>query len=238
MGRRDVPTQLRAIPRAFISNLVWEGDAAELPPSECDKFRKVLRLGTGDSIALLPGDGRLLRCRLEGKSAVLEQEIALDTEPKIDVCLAQALPKGDKLDSIVKMAAELGVSRFLLFPSERSVVKWPEQKVAEKMRRFSAIAREACEVSFRAKLPQFDTAKDLAAVLKQEPNSVVLSESQTVVAGLENTQQQMTIVVGPEGGWTPREIVLIGGRAVTLGKRVLRVETAAIAACALILCGQ
>lgn len=238
MGRREVPTHLRAIPRAFVPDLIWEGGSADLPPAEADKFRKVLRLGTGDAIALLPGDGRLLRCRLAGKSAVLEEEIMLDTEPEIDVCLAQALPKGDKLDSIVKMATELGVNRFLLFPAERSVVKWPEQKVVERMRRLSAIGREACEVSFRAKLPRFEIAKDLATVLKQESNSVVLSESETVAIGLKATQRQMTLVVGPEGGWAPREIELIGDRAVTLGKRVLRVETAAIAACALILCGQ
>ncbi len=229
-------TGLRGLPRAFVPGALPD-EPFELPEEELDKFRKVLRLGTGDQIAILPGDGSLLVCRLDGRRAVPEAVEWPATEASLRVTVAQALPKGDKLDEIVRGCTEIGVAGFVLFPSERSVVRWDAEKLAGRVRRLEAIARESAEVSFRTRLPSIAVAGDLAEVLAAHPNAAVLSEVEGIAGGLRKLGDAMTVVVGPEGGWSPRELELIGERGATLGPRVLRVDHAAAAAAAILLLG-
>lgn len=236
MGRGDLPP-LRALPRLFVPDVEPEAGPIELPREAYDKLHKVLRLGTGDEIAVLPGDGRLLRCRIEGRAAHVVEVHRPATESARRVTLAQALPKGDKLDDVIRLATEMGVAGFVLFPSERSVVRWDAKKLDERLRRLAAIAREASEVSFRTRVPTFEASGSLAEVLAARPEAVVLSEAEGVGRHLLERIDgpDVTLVIGPEGGWAPREVAKIGDRATTLGPRVLRVDTAAAAACALAL---
>ncbi len=239
MGSGHVPsdlTELRSIPRAFVPG-ASATEEFELPAEELDKFRKVLRLGTGDEVAILPGDGSLIVCRLDGRRAVPLQVLHPETEAAFQLTIAQALPKGDKLDEIVRACTSMGVSGFILFHSDRTVVRWDDEKFAAKVRRLEAFAREAAEVSFRVRLPVFTVASSLETVLRDVPDAVVLSESQAVTDGLVKRAQPMTVVVGPEGGWSPREFELVGDRGVTLGPRVLRVDHAGPAAAAILLLG-
>lgn len=227
---------LRSLPRIFVPGADPE-DEIELPKEELDKLRKVLRLSPGAQIAVLPNDGSLIRCELEVRTARPLQVYHPNTEPALKLTLAQALPKGDKLDEIIRACTEIGVSRFVLFPSERTVVKWDEKKTHDRLHRLETIAREAAEVSFRTKLPAIELAKDLADVLKREPDAIVLSEVEGLSEPLKPRGNAMTIVVGPEGGWAGRELKLIGDRGVTLGPRVLRVDHAGAAAAAILLLG-
>jgi 16S rRNA (uracil1498-N3)-methyltransferase len=207
----------------------------ELPKEEIDKIRKVLRLSAGAEIAVLPNDGTLIRCEFQNREAIPKEVVHPQTEASLSLTVAQALPKGDKLDEIVRACTELGVAHFLLFPSERTVVRWDEKKTADRIHRLETIAREAAEVSFRTILPTFAVADGLATVLKVRPDAIVLSEVEGLSPKLGPTGDAMTIVVGPEGGWSNRELALIGNRGVTLGPRVLRVDHAAPAAAALLL---
>lgn len=240
MGRGD-SLPLRALPRVFLDTVEVEpveiGDLLELPGEEIDKLRKVLRLSAGAQIAILPGDGRLLRCTFTGREGEVSAIERLETESPRQVTLAQALPKGDKLDEVVRMGTEIGVAAFQIFPSERSVVRWDETKLRDRARRLNAIAREAAEVSYRAVLPRIEYLASLSAVLERDPSCVVLSEAEGVPTMLAHNlpEGDLTLVIGPEGGWTRREIALIGDRAFTLGPRVLRVDTAATAAAAIAL---
>lgn len=211
------------------------GDVIELPKEEIDKLRKVLRLGAGALIVLLAGDGRVFRATFTGQDAELTATEKVETEAKKRVTLAQALPKPDKLDEVIRMGTEMGVFRFVLFPGERSVVKWDKAKVEDRLRRLRAIAREAAEVSFRTRIPEITLIGSLAESLQATPDALVLSEFENVESHLHErvSASDVTIVIGPEGGWAPREVALIGDRAVTLGPRVLRVDTAAAAAVAL-----
>ena len=211
--------------------------SVEIPAPELKKFRSVLRLGTGDEIALLPGDGRVLRCRINGLEAVVEDTLLPETDAKRQVTLALALSRPDTLETCVRMATEMGVASIQLFPSARSVVRWDQAKLDAKLSRLKSIAREAAEVCFRTKLPELRVSKDFATLLKELPDARVLSEGETVTNELEPSDAPMALVIGPEGGWAPQEVALIGDRAVTLGPRVLRVDTAAAAACALALFG-
>ncbi len=228
-------SHLRSWPRVFVPGASAE-DVIELPPEELDKLRKVLRLSPGATIAVLPNDGTLIKCELLPKSAQPLEVFKLDSEPRIQITLAQSLPKGDKLEEIVRACTEIGVTRFILFSSDRTVVKWDEKKTAERVRRLKAVCREAAEVSFRARLPEIELAKDLKDVLAREPKATVLSEAEGLLRNLgEIKDGRITLVVGPEGGWSPPEMALIGDRGVTLGPRVLRVDHAGFAASAALL---
>lgn len=226
---------LRSWPRVFVPGANHE-DIIELPAEELDKLRKVLRLSPGATIGVLPNDGTLIKCELLPKAAKPLTVYKLDSEPRIEITLAQSLPKGDKLEEIVRACTEIGVTRFILFSSDRTVVRWDEKKTAERVRRLKAVCREAAEVSFRSKLPEIELAKDLKEVLEKEPNATVLSEAEGVLKQLSSCKApKITLVVGPEGGWSPPEMKLIGDRGVTLGPRVLRVDHAGFAASAALL---
>lgn len=226
---------LRALPRTFVPGASFEEGEIELPADELDKLRKVLRLSSGAEVAILPGDGTLVRCRLDGRRAIALETHRPETEAALALTLAQALPKGDKLEEIVRAGTELGVVRFVVFPSERTVVRWEPPKVQERLRRLATIAREAAEVSFRTRLPGIEWQDSLAAVLSSEPEAVVLSEAEGGLPPLAPRGERMTLVVGPEGGWAPREFETLGNRGVTLGPRVLRVDHAGPSAAAILL---
>ncbi len=225
---------IRHLPRIFLpkANL---SEPVDLPTEEVEKLRKVLRLDQGDSIAVLPNDGSVWECRFEKRQAVPVRQFWPETEAKRRVIVAQALPKGDKLEEIIRACTEIGAAEFVLFAAERSVVQWDEKKRADRLRRFEVIAREASEVSFRTTLPKVKFVANLAAVLNECPQTVVLSEVEDAPPKVEGSLAEICIAVGPEGGWSPRELKLIGSRGVTLGPRVLRVDHAASAACAMLL---
>jgi 16S rRNA (uracil1498-N3)-methyltransferase len=216
----------------------------ELPQSELDKLRKVLRLGTGDRFAVLPNDGSLIVCRLQGRQAYPECVEHPRTEPRVKVTLVQALPKADRLEAVVRMGTEVGIARFVLFTAERSVVKWEPAKLGAKLSRLRAIAREAAEQSFRVRLPEIESLSDLGSVLEGFPDALVLSELEDVALSLKEAalpnldSGTVSLVAGPEGGWSPRELSMIGERGVTMGPRVLRTDTAGVAAAAAILIGM
>jgi len=225
---------LRSLPRVFLEGASTDGPI-QLPAAEVDKLRKVLRLGAGAEIAVLPNDGRLIRCEFRAREAWPIDVSIPDTEPNQVVRLAQALPKGEKLDEIVRSCTPIGVSEFLLFPGERTIVQWDASKMESRLARLKVIARESAELSFRTRLPRFSVAQDLAEVLRRFPTAIVLSEVEGISPRLQPAETETTVVVGPEGGWAPRELSLIGDRGVTLGPRVLRTEHAGAAAAAILL---
>lgn len=257
MGRGDLPP-LRSLPRLFIPGADPAGEI-ELPSEEVNKLRKVLRLSPGAIIAVLPNDGTLIRCEFQAKTATPIDVHHPDVEPQLHLRVAQSLPKGEKLDEIVRACTEIGVSSFTLFSSDRTVVRWDEKKTTEKLKRLQTIAREAAEVSFRTRIPTLEWSTNLKSVLKTYPNALVLSESeglqthlttklpnlqsisnprselQNLQSEIRNLKSEITLIVGPEGGWSPKEMEMIGTSGVTLGPRVLRVDHAAAAAAALLL---
>ncbi|MFQ3588394.1 MAG: RsmE family RNA methyltransferase [Fimbriimonadaceae bacterium] len=232
----------RALPRVFVPGADLS-EPFELPRSEWEKFHKVLRLGNGDPIAVLPNDGTLWECRLEGRRAVPVRCTRPEVEPETRVTIAQALPKGDRIETVCRMGTEIGVVRFVLFLADRSVVRWDAEKRQDRIRRLEAIVREAAEQSFRTRLPEIVWCDSLGRLLDAQPDAIVLSESEAPLPSLARVwrerrsagSREATLVVGPEGGWSPAELAAIGERGVTLGPRVLRTDTAGPAAAARIL---
>lgn len=233
MDRGSIPP-LRSLPRVFVPGASAE-EPIDLPKEEVEKFRKVLRLEEGDQIAVLPNDGSLLRCEFRHRQAVPLSVEWPNTEAPVKLTLIQALPKGDRLDAVIRACTEIGVAKFVLFQAERSVVRWDEGKRADRLRRYQAIAREAAEQSYRCVIPELAYVADLAAALREYPGCIVLSEVEHLEAILKPTGVDTAIAIGPEGGWAPRELSLIGDRGVTMGPRVLRTDTAGPAAAAVML---
>lgn len=238
MGLSDLPP-LRSLPRTFVPGAKADG-VIKLPAEEVDKLRKVLRLSFGAFIAVLPNDGSLIVCQFKHEGAIPIEVFHPKSEPSIEVTLAQALPKGDKLDEIVRGCTCVGVSKFLLFPSDRTVVRWDAKKEAEKLKRLEHIAMEACEVSFRTRMPLIEFVPSLSDVLQREPSAAVLSEVEGVTKSVRELEgsPKICLTVGPEGGWAPREVDLIGERGITLGPRVLRVDHAGLAAASILLLSE
>jgi 16S rRNA (uracil1498-N3)-methyltransferase len=233
LGRGDLPP-LRALPRLFVPGATDTGPI-DLPREEIDKLCKVLRLAPGAIIGVLPNDGSIIRCEFQTKTAIPIDTHWPDVEAKLGLTIAQALPKGEKLDEIVRACSEIGVARFIFFSSDRTIVKWDEKKTADRLRRLQIIAREAAELSFRTRIPTVEWMQGLKEVLAAEKEATVLSEVEGLGRNLTQVANKMTLVVGPEGGWAPRELQLIGDRGVTLGPRVLRVDHAGPAAAAILL---
>lgn len=225
---------VRALPRTFVPGVTGDQPIV-LPVEEHSKFTKVLRLTDGDEIGILPNDGTLIRTRLHGKTAVPIEQIPLNTEHPKRLTLIQALPKGDKPESIVQAGTELGVASFVFFPSDRSIVRWEADKREQKLRRLSIVAREAAEQSFRSRIPSVTYLSSLSAVFQSYPAALALSESEAEQKMLDRESPELALIVGPEGGWSPAELQLIGDRGITLGPRVLRTEHAGPAAAAVYL---
>ena len=226
---------LRSLTRVFLPGADLE-DPFELPAEVRDRLRKVLRLETGDRFAILPNDGSLVVARLDGRNAIPERRESPKTEPRRALTLVQALPKGDKLEEIVRAGTEIGVARFVVFPSERSVARWDANKIGGKLDRLAAILRESAELSFRTVLPALYWADDLDEALKNVPETAVLSEYENVSERLTPDTDVTSLAVGPEGGWTSRELERFE-RHLSLGPRVLRTEHAGPAAAAVLLLG-
>lgn len=233
------PARWREWPRLFLPGVAARpGDPVRLPSEEWNKLFRVLRLPLGSVVALLPNDGTLWGCRLDDHVLLPEVRLTPPTNLAFSLTLALGLPRPEPLEDAVRMASELGVTGFHLFPSDRTVVKWDEAKRASRQERLATIAREAAEVSGRTRLPEWQWSSRLGLLLEHVPSAIVLSESEGLPRTLEDALDElepgaaMTLVVGPEGGWSPAERALIGARAVTLGAPVLRVSTAAAAAVA------
>lgn len=157
-------------------------------------------------------------------------------EPTVRVTLCQGLTKGDKMDNIVQKAVELGVWRIVPVLTERCVSRPDDKSAGKKVQRWQKIALEAAKQSGRGIVPQVAETITFRRAVEEAPGKRILfyeggGERITALAGPQD--QEITIFIGPEGGFAEHEVELIksfGGRAGTLGPRILRTETAPLAA--------
>jgi 16S rRNA (uracil1498-N3)-methyltransferase len=218
--------------RFFVAPAEMAGDRFPLPAEIERQVRTVLRLGDGDRIALLPGDGTRALCRLDGGDCVVEDRQPVGTEPAHRLTVSQALLRGDGLEGVVQHGTEIGVARFRLFVSERCVARELSPRRLDRLR---SIAREAAEQSERGVVPELIGPLRLAEVLG--PTAVVLYERHDG-RRLGQIGPPDEVVIGPEGGFSPAEVQAAeraGTTIVGLGPRILRSETVAVAAAAVIL---
>jgi len=213
----------------------------ELPAETGAHVAKVLRARSGDGLVLFNGDGRewsgeIASVRGSRVTVSVGQARIIDRESPLAVSLLQCLPRGDRMDLIVQKATELGVARIIPVLSKRSVVRVDARQSAAKAEHWRAVAVAACEQCGRNRVPVVEAPRALLDHLGALPPTglrFVLdpeAEDRTAAGGALSGAE---IAIGPEGGFTAEELEafrIADFRALRLGPRVLRTETAAIAA--------
>ena len=223
------------------------GDTVLFDGAESAHIRRVLRLEPGERILVCDGSGMDYDCVLQtcGElcSARIERRFANENEPGTELALFQAVLKNEKMDLVVQKAAELGVSRIVPVLTGRTVVKIAPED-AHKQQRWQKIALEACKQCGRSRVPVVEAAMPFeaaAAAFAEYPLKIAAYEEEKTVgiAGAVKKCESAAYFIGPEGGITGEEharLLAAGAVSVSLGRRILRAETAAIAAGAVILC--
>lgn len=226
-------------PRFFVDLPLAPGARVQLPQAVAHHAFRVLRLAEGDVVTLFNGHGGEFDAALgsvQRGDALLREHRTVEREAPLELTLVQSLVATEKLDWIVEKATELGAARVLLLPAERSVVRLAGERLERRLAHLRGVARAACEQCGRNRVPLVDAVSSLAQAATAAPPA-----AQRLVLAPEATEGRMgharafVLAVGPEGGFTPAELsaAQAAGYGLTcLGPRVLRTETAGLAALA------
>ncbi|MGH9157239.1 MAG: RsmE family RNA methyltransferase [Acidimicrobiales bacterium] len=206
-------------------------DTPVLDDDDCHHLGRVLRLRPGQIVSVADGSGRWRSCvwRTDGS---LEPSGEVVTEPAAtpELTVAFALTKGAKPEWAVQKLTELGVDTIVPFLADRSVVRWDREVARRHVGRWRTVARQAAMQSRRTRLPAVAEVVPFAEMAAQAATTGALAEP----GGAPPSLARPTVLVGPEGGWSPAELAC-GLPTVALGPTILRAETAAMTAAALLI---
>ena len=208
-------------PHIFVDDL----DVLELDPAD-DHHLRVLRIAFGASVIACDGQGTWRLCRRTEHAIEPDGPVTSSERPSPGIAIAFALTKGDKPEFVVQKLTELGVDRIVPFFAERSVVRWDDARAQRNLERLRRVAREAAMQSRRVTLPVLTDVGSVAGITAQ---GFVRADRGGRPLGL----QHCSVAIGPEGGWSDEER-RAWPASVALGPTVLRAETAAIAAAAVL----
>ena len=209
---------------------------------ETASHAKVLRLQAGEQVLVCDGEGRECLCAVVDQSWNLEvlERRESDTEPGVQVSIYMAFPKADKLEHVIQKATELGVYEIVAFPSARCVSKPDEKSLKKKLERWQKIAASAAEQSSRGRIPRVVLLPSFAEALKRggETDLPMLfyenERATTLHMALTGSDwKTAALLTGPEGGLEEKEVekaMDAGWKVCTLGRRILRCETAPLCA--------
>ena len=232
--------------RLFVSDNLSSGAELRLDADRARYLGKVLRLAAGDQISVFNGeDGEFLatisRLKKTEATVMLTAAVASETESPLKAHLVQGISRGERMDFVVQKATELGVKRITPVLTAHGVVKLDAKRAAKRRDHWQAVAASACEQSGRIRPPLIDDIVALNHWFGARPKAADLDlilkpgASQSL-AGIAAPQTKVCLLVGPEGGFSDPEYddaSVAGFRAVSLGPRILRTETAAITALAI-----
>lgn len=231
--------------RFFVQPEQIEEPLIRITGSDVNHIRNVLRMNPGDPLVAGCAD-REYTCYIE---QITEQTVTAhilyvqDTQAELPsrIYLFQGLPKGDKMEWIIQKAVELGAYEVVPVETQRTVVKWDEKKAAKKVQRWQQIAEGAAKQSGRGFVPQIQPVCGFAQALEYGQNCPVKWIPYERAAGMDATRemlknlkpgQDVAFFIGPEGGFAEAEIQAAQDRGylpITLGRRILRTETAGLA---------
>jgi 16S rRNA (uracil1498-N3)-methyltransferase len=231
--------------RVYVDAPLASGMRVTLQGSAAGHLTRVLRLRVGEALTVFNGAGGEYAASIEhahaGRVAVAIGELrAIERESPLTLTLAQGVSRGERMDLVVQKATELGASGLAPVLAERSVVRLTAQQADRRLNHWRAIAIAACEQSGRNRLPAIASPVPLKDFLRTSDGSMrlLLSPAATAtLADLPRLVSAITVLIGPEGGLAETEqeaAVAAGFKPVRLGPRVLRTETAAIAALTLL----
>ncbi|MCI9270484.1 MAG: 16S rRNA (uracil(1498)-N(3))-methyltransferase [Dorea sp.] len=214
--------------------------------SDVNHMKNVLRMRQGERLSVSDGDNCRYLCRIEGYEegkAVLEilEEEKQDMELASKIYLFQGLPKGDKMELIIQKAVELGAYQVIPVAMKRCVVRLDAKKAEKKVGRWNEIAKGAAKQSGRGRIPEVGRVMGFYEALAMAEELDVLLIPYELAEGMEHTRQvigavrpgqSVGILIGPEGGFDKEEVnaaAAAGAKEITLGRRILRTETAGLA---------
>lgn len=239
--------------RFFVDENSISGNIAKLSVSDSLHAYKVLRLGAGDKICVCDSvgfdyDGIINAASKDCVTVELSDKRPSGTEPDIKISLIQCLPKTGKMEVIIQKCVELGVCDFYPVESERCVVRPEPRSASAKIERYNKVAYEAAKQAVRGIIPcvhDFSRLKDhdfsqydVVIIPYEEERELTMRAFAESCGALAKKGVRVAIIIGPEGGFEKSEVADItekGGTAVTLGKRILRTETAGMAAVAMLM---
>jgi 16S rRNA (uracil1498-N3)-methyltransferase len=216
------------------------GDRVAFDAEETRHLARVLRLGPGDVVTAADGRGGAWHVRLltigEHATGTILGAAAPAAESPLAISLVQAVPKGDRMDTIVRATTELGVARILPALTERTVVRLDAARGRDRARRWQRVAREAAKQCGRAVVPTVEAPRPLAEWIAEDEDAELRlcfweQEGAPLARALEHHAgaRRVRVIVGPEGGLTADEVARAGAAAyvaVSLGERILRTDTA------------
>lgn len=231
----------------------WETQKPHPLPTELLHHLRVRRIGEGEVIPIFDGEGQIGSATLirlgskSGELAIANVKQDTQSEAPYGITLAQGLAGGDKMDWVIEKAVETGASRITPLQCERSVIKLHRSSDAERAQKrlihWRAITQAACEQCERTVLPQVEPIQTIAVYLSKASSDDLNGALKFIFCTGDHPSlakmlaplpaQNVILLIGPEGGFTPDEIALAikaGFQAVSLGKRILRTETAGITA--------
>lgn len=237
-------------PRVFIPSEQVRDNVIHILGSDVHYIRDVLRLKPNDPLEVLDDKKRVYATTIQKIdqdkiSCTLVEMRNLKSEPGIQVTIAQGIPKGHKLDQVVRQGTEIGMHGLIPMFTERSIPKWSKEKSLDKQNRWQRIAKEAAEQSGRLMIPTITPPLPFADVIiksKDYSATLFLSESEddlTLKAAMQRSgkMDSLLLIIGPEGGFSSGETNTarsMGISTISIGRRILRTETAPIAALAMI----
>lgn len=219
---------------------------ARLPPDESHHLRHVLKLQVGDIVEVFDGEGRGYEGKIVGYDDIAVigdlERVEPASEPPIEVILALALIKSDKFDWVLQKGTEMGVRSFVPLETHFCDVRIPECKQTARLSRWRRIVREAAKQSRRFCVPRvhppWKFAEFLASAEFNDATKILFYEKALDPwNGKSIPSRRLVLCIGPEGGWDPKEIAAAeraAFRTFRLGPRILRSETAALAALAIL----
>ena len=228
--------------RIFIDLEIREGTTLELPNDKAHYLQRVLRVKPGQRFVLFNGLDDFdyhAELNIEGKhvTAQVLERVQKAADPSIEITVLQAAGKADHMDFVVQKATELGATSLIFFNSERTQSPFHQARLDKKLTHWRGIAASACEQCNRNRIPDIDFFADLQTMLNSLPsaNRLVLDfngEAFDRVSTKLDVTLPFQLLVGAEGGFTDAELALAQDfefKSCRLGKRVLRMETAALA---------
>lgn len=242
------------VPRFFVRSTQIENGVVTILGEDAHHISRSLRMAVGDTITVSDMQRRIYNCLLtdflpDRVLAAVQDVHESDTEPPYAITLYQALPKGDKLDTVIQKAVECGASCIVPFESERCVVRCKPEAEARKTERRARIALEAAKQCGRGILPEVLPTVSFAEMLERAATAATVlfcyegEETEPIGAYLAHrtpaADSEIAVIVGSEGGFSLTEVEAARARGfvpIGLGKRILRTETAPIFALACISC--
>lgn len=217
-----------------------------LTGTDVNHIRNVLRMHIGEEILISNGQGTDYHCRLENidetsVTASVMWRLDGNAELPVTITLFQGLPKGDKLEFIIQKCVELGAVRIIPVRTRRTIVKLDAKKEQAKRKRWMGISESAAKQSGRGIVPEVGQVMDFSEAVKEAKSMDVCLIPYELAKGIEHTREVCTaikpgqsvgIFIGPEGGFEEEEVSMAieaGAIPLTLGKRILRTETAGMA---------